>query len=251
MKILDVSSAVGGNILFTKMGTFKFLQDAVKENDLNLITTVVSSALGIGYSLSIPYALFGVVRFGSGLISAGCVLFNGELYLTDTVTLSGTVYGKLDVTQYTVNADPTDFSDGVPRNVHNIRKIVWTNSSTDALFNMSALVNITRLASNITYINGSADSADPIVISRKGTEVNIRGKYYDSTSYTITTNFTILTIDSVDCRPTVDRFVTFVDTTTHVVGYLQITSGGILKIRGDWQNVSSAGINLNVTIDIR
>ena len=41
-------------------------------------------------------------------------------------------YARIETTQYLTNADPVQFTDGVSRNVHNIRKIVIENTVTSS-----------------------------------------------------------------------------------------------------------------------
>lgn len=114
-----------------KSGILDFLQDAHKETTQALISTIIDNpATGTIYVLS------GCVNTGSGanyIISAGQVFYNGEIFQVDATsfTVAGGQYAfaNLITTQYTTNADPVTFTDGIPRNVCNIRKIEIISST--------------------------------------------------------------------------------------------------------------------------
>jgi len=107
---------------------------------------------GVG---SFPYVLNGMLNIGSGLnyiISSGSVFDpnTGEVFLCDGNTFTASV-GQVAVvslvtTQYSTYADPVTFTDGVTRNVHNIRKIQVTagtaggSGTTDYICDYSDLV---------------------------------------------------------------------------------------------------------------
>lgn len=114
-----------------KSGTFDFLQLAYTE----CLAELVTSRIGSNYDATKGYILNGCINSGSGssyVISAGSVFFNGEIFLVDaatfTLTGSNVAEGVITITQYVTNADPVNFTDGVSRNVHNIRKIVFQNA---------------------------------------------------------------------------------------------------------------------------
>ena len=129
MKILDVSSITDTSQLPIKKGTLQFLQDAHKEvfNEM-----LIAQLNGVG---SFPYVLNGMFNLGSGLnyaITAGSVFDpnTGEVFLCDggnfTASVGQVAVVSLVTTQYGTYADPVTFTDGVTRNVHNIRKIQVT-----------------------------------------------------------------------------------------------------------------------------
>lgn len=149
MKILDVSSITDTSQFPIKRGTLQFLQDAHKEVFNEILIALLS---GVG---SFPYVLNGMLNIGSGLnyiISAGSVFDpnTGEVFLCDGNTFTASV-GQVAVvslvtTQYSTYADPVTFTDGVTRNVHNIRKIQVTagtaggSGTTDYICDYSDLV---------------------------------------------------------------------------------------------------------------
>ena len=125
MKRLDTTAITSTNEFPVKSGTLDFLQDAYKETFASLFTTLVAAPL-----TDTIYRISGCKNTGSGanyIISAGVLYLNGEIYSFDgaTFTLAGLqkAYASFVTTQYTTNADPVTFTDGVSRNVHNNKKI--------------------------------------------------------------------------------------------------------------------------------
>lgn len=129
MRKLDVSAITISNAMPLKSGPFTHLQLAYQE----AIAQAIVGWIGSTYDSTKVYRLSGVVNSGSGsnyIISAGAVFFNGEVYLVDTSTFtisgSNVAVGTIVTTYFSgVEADPQDFTDGVPRNIHQIRKIVY------------------------------------------------------------------------------------------------------------------------------
>lgn len=149
MKILDVSSITDTSQLPIKKGTLQFLQDAHKEVFNEMLIALLN---GVG---SFPYVLNGMLNLGSGLnyiISAGSVFDpnTGEVFLCDggnfTASIGQVAVVSLLTEQYSTDADPVTFTDGVTRNVHNIRKIQVTagtaggSGTTDYICDYSDLV---------------------------------------------------------------------------------------------------------------
>lgn len=131
MKILDVSSISSTIAMPVKSGTLQFIQDAYKESIASLVYNLVGGAPAV----NAIYILSGCINTGTApnyIISAGKVYVNGEIYDVDAVTFTlvglEKVYAYIDVTQFTTNADPVEFTDGNFRNVHNIRKIKIVNT---------------------------------------------------------------------------------------------------------------------------
>lgn len=110
-----------------KSGTLDHVQAAYAE----AIAEAVKSVVGNSYSNSVMYILNGLVNSSSHPtynLSAGSVFFNGEVYLVDavnfTVTGSNIAVCSIVTTQFIgTNADGVQFTDGVTRNVHDIRKV--------------------------------------------------------------------------------------------------------------------------------
>lgn len=131
MKILDVSPISSTIAMPVKSGTLQFIQDAYKEG----ISTLVYNLVGGVPSVNTIYILSGCINTGTApnyIISAGKVYVNGEIYDVDAVTFTlvglEKAYAYIDITQFTTNADPVEFTDGIFRNVHNIRKIKIVNT---------------------------------------------------------------------------------------------------------------------------
>jgi len=112
----------------------QFLQDAHKETISGLITNLIPTP-----DPNIIYILSGCKNSTIAPIhtlSAGVLYYNGEIFNFDgaTFTLTGLqkAYARIETTQYLINADPVQFTDGVNRNVHNIRKIVIEATTTSS-----------------------------------------------------------------------------------------------------------------------
>lgn len=127
MKILDVSAVTDAAQVKIKQGTLKFLQDANKE----AFAALLIGLIGPSYSTSNVYIIYGCINSGTFPtynISEGAAFYDGEIFLIDaasfTVTGLNVAVMSLQVTQYTVNADPVTFTDSTVHNIHNIRKIL-------------------------------------------------------------------------------------------------------------------------------
>lgn len=130
MKILNISNISSSNAMPIKSGTLQFLQDAHKEAIAGLVTNLIPTP-----DPNTIYILSGCKNSTVAPIhtlSAGVLYYNGEIFNFDgaTFTLTGLqkAYARIETTQYLTNADPVQFTDGVNRNVHNIRKIVIENT---------------------------------------------------------------------------------------------------------------------------
>lgn len=129
MKKLDTSSISDSSELPIKSGTLDHIQSAYQEA---IAQPIISSI--VNYDSSKIYILYGLINSGSGAnynISSGAVFYSGEVFLVDaasgTLTGANVVTGILGTTFFIgSNADPVVFTDGVSRNVHQIRKINLT-----------------------------------------------------------------------------------------------------------------------------
>lgn len=129
MRKLDVSAISPSNGFPVKSGTITHLQLAYQE----AISETAKGIIGYGYDPTKGYILNGCLNSGSGssyIIASGSIYFNGEVYLVDpaTFTISGSnvAVGTITVSfNSSAVSDPVQFQDGVNRNVHQIRKIVF------------------------------------------------------------------------------------------------------------------------------
>lgn len=135
MKRLNTSYITSGIGMPIKSGTLDFLQDAHKET----ATSIITSLMGYVPADNTIYVLSGCVNSDTAPtynVSAGIVYFNGEIYNVPAFNLTASglnlPYPSLLVTPYTINADIVEFTDGTPRNVHDIRSftVSLTDSST-------------------------------------------------------------------------------------------------------------------------
>jgi hypothetical protein len=127
MRKLNTSAITTSIAMPVKSGTLDHIQNAYTE----AIAEAVKALAGSNYNGGTMYILNGLINTGTFPnynISAGSVFYNGEVYLVDAAnfTLAGAQVAvcKIVTTQFTgVNADSVQFNDGVPRNVHDIRKV--------------------------------------------------------------------------------------------------------------------------------
>jgi hypothetical protein len=130
IKTSDITTGVGMPI---KSGTLDQLQLAYQE----ALDALAKYSVGLSANDSTNFhVLYGCVNSGSGtsyVISAGAIYYNGEIYLTDTQSITTTgsnvVVGTITTTYNTTNADPVTFTDSSSKYVHEIRKIVWSNAA--------------------------------------------------------------------------------------------------------------------------
>lgn len=179
MRKIDESQITSGSSMYFKKGTWTHLQAAYTEG----LTEIVKSLIGSGYSASSVYVLNGCVNSGSGssyVISAGSVFYNGEIYLVDAVsfTASGgqTAVGTIVKTQYSVNADPVTFTDGSPKNVHDIYKLVFASGVSS-----SGLVDFSGLTT-YSYADNYQNISNSITLGAGFSGIQkLVFKYYDGT----------------------------------------------------------------------
>lgn len=128
MKLIDLSAVSDSVGMPVKSGTVIHLQNAYKD----AIAEAIKGFIGSGYNPAVMYILQGLVNSGTGLnynISAGSVFYNGEVFLVDAAVFTASVTQvavcKIVTTFYTgPESDGVEFTDGIVRNVHQIRKIV-------------------------------------------------------------------------------------------------------------------------------
>jgi len=144
MKKLDLSSVNSSNQFPLKEGTLDFLQLAYQEG----LTAIANNLIGGKADTTHGYILWGCINTGSGLnynISAGGIYYNGEIYLVDATTFTATsgnvAVAIIGTSQYTSNADPVTFTDGISRNVHNVKKIVFLDgASGSGIFDFASMI---------------------------------------------------------------------------------------------------------------
>lgn len=149
MRKIDVSAVTSSIGLPIKSGTLSHMQSAYQE----ALGALGKGLAGSSYDPTKVYVLNGCVNSGSGsnyIISAGAVFFNNEVYLVDaaTFTTSGAnvAVGVVTTSFFSdVTADPVEFTDGVLRNIHQIRKIVMqAGLSGSGAANFLDFIDVTR-----------------------------------------------------------------------------------------------------------
>ena len=209
MKILNISDISSSNAMPIKSGTLQFLQDAHKETIAGLITNILPNP-----DPNTIYILSGCKNSTVAPIhtlSAGIIYYNSEVFNFDgaTFTLTGLqkAYARIETTQYLTNADPVQFTDGVSRNVHNIRKIVIENTITSSgLPEFKDFVTVPsswlkydtkEISCDQTYANTYFDSAGLGRLERTGWAImNGATHVYNGVSVTVPNDFGRVTLHS-------------------------------------------------------
>ena len=130
MKKLNTSPITNTTAMPVKAGTLQHLQLAYQE----AINALARNAVGRATDDTRAYILFGCVNSGTTgamNVSAGAIFFAGEVFLVDAFTLNVTLaaIASISTTYYSIEADPVTFTDGVARNVHEVRKITFSNGT--------------------------------------------------------------------------------------------------------------------------
>jgi hypothetical protein len=122
-----------------------FLQNASLETMLSLPAFASRSAYNSGNGVVLYGCQKQDLGAGNYKFYTGYVYYSGEIYLFDginTIAIAGTPQFKITVTNDVV-ADPVEFTDGISRNVHNVRKVTMTDSAGD--FNYSSCLFVGRI----------------------------------------------------------------------------------------------------------
>lgn len=255
-KVLDVSPISDVAQMPVKKGTLQFLQDAHKETASNILLALVGSA----FDGTKMYVLWGCVNTGvypAYNISAGAVWYLGEVYPFDgasfSVTGADVAVVKLDVTQYTTNADPVTFTDAVARDVHDIRKVTIEAGATGSgLQDFSAVIyDAVRYPQATETVKGVAEIATQAETNAgldNTTIVTPARLAFRTATFSRTGIAELATQTEVDTGTDQDRIVT-PDTLAQTYTVLHVD--GTDKLRrliidiGDWDMDATA--NLSVT----
>lgn len=141
-KLLTTNITSTSKMPIRKM-TLDHLQNAYKET----IDAVCASLIGNSYGNIGQFAITGVVNSTPGgltyTLDAGWIMYNGTLYQFDAATIvcgGGQVPIASIATTY-ATGDPTEFTDAVSYNIHEIKKITFAAGTSGAgLFDYSQLL---------------------------------------------------------------------------------------------------------------
>lgn len=142
MRKLKTSNITASAEFPVKEGTLQHMQLAYQE----ALNALALNVVGRNANQAVGYILYGCVNSGSSgsmNVSAGAIYYNGEVFLVDAFTLavSNTAVGSIATTYFSTNADPVTFTNGISYNVHEIRKIVFTNgASGSGIFDFNDLL---------------------------------------------------------------------------------------------------------------
>lgn len=138
MRRLDTSAVASGIELPIKVGTLEFLQDAyydiaaafVKMHIPNPQTGTVYVLAGLEKRLfTSPF--LGYLYNSGWIYYNGDLLFCGGIFNTPNSTPDTEKYIVISTSQFTTHADPVTFTDGIARNIHNVKAATmsFTNPS--------------------------------------------------------------------------------------------------------------------------
>jgi hypothetical protein len=134
MKKVDTSAITGTTGMPIKSGVINHVLQSIQE----IASALTEGLLGVQYDATKLYAINGVLGTISGstyTLNAGWIYYGGELYQVDATsfTVTGGQTGIVTLaTTYATGAsgDPIQFTDGVSRNVLQIRKLVIAAGTT-------------------------------------------------------------------------------------------------------------------------
>ena len=223
-----------------KKGTLRFLQEAYQGNDINILAALRQPNT---INPSVVSVLWGCENTGTGrnyIIGAGAVVYLNEIFVFDGATFtvtSGVPVATLLVTQDNTNADPVTFTDGVARNVHDIRKItIAEGTSGSGLANYSAFVFDAFFPRMIVDTSSRKRLATKVVeIGDWDMEVSNVGTSTVSVAHGITD---FKKIRSVQCVIRNDGDTTYYD--------LNKISGSNAEVQGGVDSIGSTNITLRI-----
>lgn len=143
MRKLSTTAISNSNGMPVKGGTLDHVQLAYQE----AVNALARNLIGRDIDNTRGYILFGCLNTGTTAamnVTAGAIFYAGEVYLVDAFNLNvaQTAVASVQTSYYQTNADPVTFTDGVQRNVHEIRKIVFSDgASGSGLFDFNNMVN--------------------------------------------------------------------------------------------------------------
>lgn len=187
MRKINESQITSTSAMFYKQGTWTHLQKAYIEPISEIVKSLITNQGGVDTDKT--YVLSGCINSGSGStynISEGAVFYNNEIFLVDATTFTvttGTAVATIVTTQNTTdyNADPCLFSDGVYKDVHDIRKVVIAEGTSGSGISNYSQLHFSPFANNYEDISTSVTNGSGFTTVRK----YIR-KYADGT---ISVNF--------------------------------------------------------------
>jgi hypothetical protein len=235
MKQLDTSAITTTVGMPLKGGTLQFFQLAYQE----ALTAIANNFLGAKSDSTNTYILFGCLNSGTGgafNISAGAVYYNGEVFLVPAASFTPgggqTAVGTIVTSQYTFNADGVLFTDGITRNVHNIRQIVFAAAASGS--GITDFDNL--LVCGVNVANEQNNTLSP------GGNYTVKfNQQKDVFLGTITGNLTIdfdLTNAIPGCVVTIEFTVSGTLTVTAGSGNtLRLDSGDLTEVTGNYTSV--------------
>jgi hypothetical protein len=175
LKTSNITTTVGMPI---KGGTLDHIQNAYIEN----FSSIIKNLIGPQYDPTKCYILDGLINTTAGTltytITAGSVFYQNEIFQVDAVTLTVGVGQNPNLSINTTffsgtNADPVTFTDSVPRNVHEIRKIALSVGTTTANISYDNFIPLRAIGKTFSTAGGNIPAGTTIIGTCTGTLENL------------------------------------------------------------------------------
>ena len=157
LKTSNITTTVGMPI---KSGSLDHIQNAYIEN----FNSIIKNLIGPQYDATKCYILDGLINSTAGTLTytltAGSVFYQNEVFQVDAVTLTVAVGQNPNLSINTTffsgtNADPVTFTDSVPRNVHEIRKIALSVGTTTANISYDNFIPLRAIGKAFSVAGGN------------------------------------------------------------------------------------------------
>lgn len=140
-----------------------FLQEALYQGFRAICDRIITDS----YDSTKAYILYGVLPYGTNQYSSGFIYYSGEIYYTtgkSTITAFVNIPVMTITTTNDLTADPVTFTDGVSRNVHNVRRIVMSDAvSGSGTFDLANAIYLNTWSTESTPTASAYTTADVLV----------------------------------------------------------------------------------------
>lgn len=210
--------------------------DFLQYANLTMIGELSKTLIGNIYSTSTMYVVRGLTAYGTNQYTEGTLFYQGELYecAGKTTTTAFVNVPVLTITETNdAVADPIEFTDGVLRSVHKVRKVVLSDAvSGTGTKDLSACLYLNRWVA-YTPVFTAYDSADVEVAG--GVTASSVAAYY---LYNNSTIKIALSIGDLDVLATV-RYITMSTPSGIVSSFTAIGSGAADVKKGGAASIPS------------
>jgi hypothetical protein len=226
MNRIITSYATGSSQQPFRTASLDFVQDTYRDIVAGLGYSITENIYGAA-GLNLPWVLQGCALTSPGgttyNISAGTMLFKGEVYKVDSTTFSTVLPQTQWIGTYSISYpsyDPTIFSDLTTHNVHQIKKLTFVTGATSSndLFTYDFVHYLTSVMDQINAYDDStqtvpvyqpsafggfytASTTEPILVERSKSRVFVSGKVNNTTGLSIGSGTQSMCILPLGYRP--------------------------------------------------